>query len=199
MQSKWLSQKKVSIWLLIFAGLGMVASLALGYETLEVIKNPSYQPSCNINPVVSCGQVMASPQAEIFGIPNPVFGIIGFSALITLALVLFSGAKLSSRFWFVIGLGALGGVLFSHYLFIVSLTIIGSICPWCSLLWVSTIAIFWAVTTYMAGKGMCDYNTWMTRIAQLWVKYAWPILIVWYLALIMIVFLRFSDFWLSLI
>lgn len=193
------SNKVIGIWLLILAAIGMMASLALGYETLETIKNPDYNPSCNISPIISCGKVMASEYSEVFGVPNPVFGIIGFSALITLALVIVSGAKLRRRMWYLMLAAGAIGVVWVHYLFFISVYSIGSICPWCSVLWISTIPIFWLIVTHAAASGMLDFNKYTKRCANLWSTYAGPILITWYLVLVVIVFIRFNDYWLSLI
>ncbi len=198
--SKWQkSNKFIGGGLLILAALGMMASLALGYETLETIKNPEYNPSCNISPIISCGKIMSSQYAEIFGVPNPVFGIIGFSALMTLAVVIISGANLHRRMWYLMLAAGAVGVVWVHYLFLVSVYTIGSICPWCSVLWVSTIPIFWMIASHMAASGMLNFNKYTKRCASLWSKYAGPILIVWYLVLIVIVFIKFNDYWLSLI
>jgi len=198
--NKWQkSNKFVGIILLILATFGMIASLALGYETLETIKNPGYSPACNISPIISCGEVMASQYSEVFGVPNPVFGIIGFSALMTLAVVIISGASLGRRMWQLMLIGGAVGVVWVHYLFVVSVYSIGSICPWCAVLWVSTIPIFWMIVTHMASTGFFDWNRYTKRCASLWSKYAGPILITWFLILIVIVFIKFNDYWLSLI
>jgi uncharacterized membrane protein len=38
-------------------------------------------PSCSINPILSCGSVMTTPEAEAFGIPNLLIGIAGFAVV----------------------------------------------------------------------------------------------------------------------
>lgn len=185
--------------LVILASLGLIASLTLGHETLQVLKNPDYSPACDVNPIISCGTVMASAQAEIFGIPNPVFGIIGFTALLTFSVMFLMGVNIPKKLWLMVGAVGLGGVAFAHYLFIVSMFVIGSICPWCSMLWVTSIAIFWLILTHTAASGVFDWNKTSTAMAKWWVRYATPCLIVWYLILIVIIFIRFNDYWLSLI
>ncbi len=61
--------------MLVVAGaLGLTASLVLTIEKFSLLADPTYRPSCSINPVISCGSVMSSPQAEAFGFPNPLLG-----------------------------------------------------------------------------------------------------------------------------
>ena len=69
-------------WVLIAGVVGLVASMALTIEKFKLLLNPSYVPSCNINPIVSCGSVMTTPQASVLGFPNPLLGIIGFTVVV---------------------------------------------------------------------------------------------------------------------
>ncbi len=62
-------------WLLLLGGLiGLTASAVLTVEKIAILRDPAYVPSCSINPVLSCGSVMTTPQAEAFGFPNPLLG-----------------------------------------------------------------------------------------------------------------------------
>ena len=63
----------------VLPGLASIAAATLLIEKIELIEDPSYVPSCSINPILSCGSIMVTDQAEIFGFPNPILGIIGFS------------------------------------------------------------------------------------------------------------------------
>ncbi|MGB9251369.1 MAG: vitamin K epoxide reductase family protein, partial [Mycobacterium sp.] len=48
-----------SAWWVLIAGVaGLIASATLTIEKIELLVNPSYVPSCNLNPIVSCGSVM---------------------------------------------------------------------------------------------------------------------------------------------
>ncbi len=193
------SQKRLGIALAILSIIGLIASFVLTYDTIETIKNPGFNPTCNISPIISCGHAIASSQSELFGIPNPVYGIMAFMALLTFAVTILAGAKYHKWIWLVAEAVALAGVLFAHYLFFVSMVVLGSICPWCSLVWVVTIAVFWYLTTYLTAKGTLSWQRPSHKIAELWKIYAVPSLIIWYVILIVIVFLRFRDYWLSLL
>ncbi|WZH51325.1 MAG: vitamin K epoxide reductase family protein [Nocardioides alkalitolerans] len=63
-------------WLLLVAGVvGAVAAVTLLLERIQLLQDPSYIPSCSLNPVLSCGSVMTKEQARVFGFPNPVIGV----------------------------------------------------------------------------------------------------------------------------
>ena len=65
-----------AVWVLIAGAVGLAAALTLTIEKIEILINPDYVPSCSINPVLSCGSVMITPQASAFGFPNPLIGIV---------------------------------------------------------------------------------------------------------------------------
>ena len=67
------------MWVLIAGVVGLAAALTLTVEKIEMLINPAYVPSCSINPVLSCGSVMVTPQASAFGFPNPLIGIVAFT------------------------------------------------------------------------------------------------------------------------
>ena len=68
-----------AVWILIAGVVGLAAALTLTIEKIEILINPDYVPSCSINPVLSCGSVMVTPQASAFGFPNPLIGIVSFT------------------------------------------------------------------------------------------------------------------------
>src|SRR3972149_6505471 len=84
---------------LIACIVGILASFVLTYDKIHYLKDPSYTPSCNINPVIRCGSVMKTEQADLLRLPNTVFGIAGFSVLLFVGLILATGSKIHKRIW----------------------------------------------------------------------------------------------------
>jgi uncharacterized membrane protein len=81
-----LTLPRVLPYILIVAGIiGCIASFVLTYDKIQVLQNANYEPSCNINPILSCGSVMKTEQASLFGVPNTVFGLVAYSMLFTFA------------------------------------------------------------------------------------------------------------------
>lgn len=195
MSKTWKTSSRFVGWVLaVSASLGLLASFTLLHETFEVAKNPTYNPTCNINVFISCKGAMASDSAAIFfGLPNPAIGIATFTALLVFAVLLLSGAAFKPWIWLA-GVGAATfGLGLSAYFYFESLLVIGTICPWCSVTWVTTIAAFWAVLTYSLGTKQFPLPKWLQGIAAFWVKYASVILATIYALLILGILFRFNE------
>lgn len=175
--------------------LGLAAAFMLAVDKYRILEDPSFQPSCNLNPVLSCGSVMVTEQAELFGFPNPLIGIISFTAVIVVGV--FIAARIPLPRWVIGGL-ACGGVLgsvFVHWLIFQSLYRIGALCPWCMVVWAVTIPITVWTTLLFARSASGP----VSRVAdELW---AWRFLMVscWYLAIVLLALERFWSYWRTLL
>lgn len=182
--------------LLTIGGLiGLVAAAVLLVEKIQLIRNPSYVPSCSINPVLSCGSVMTTPQAEVFGFPNPLVGVAGFAAVATVGLALLAGASFARWFVLVVQAGATFGVVFVHWLIYQSLYVIGALCPYCMGVWVVMIAIFWHTTVVT----LTDRGSGGGRVAKVARAYRGSVLTAWYLIIVGLIAHRFWSYWVSLL
>ena len=131
------TQYRSTPWLLLFSGvIGLIAAFTLTQDKIAILSDPSYIPSCNINPVLSCGSVIITEQASVFGFPNPIIGLISFSVVITLAVLLVARVVLPNWVWLGLNLGALGGLAFAVWLIFQSLYVIDALCPWCMVAWI---------------------------------------------------------------
>ncbi len=140
---------KVLPWILIFCGvIGLLCSFALTVEKMDLLRNPNYHPICNIDPIISCGSVMNSKQADLFGFDNTFIGIAAFAVLITIGGVLLAGAKMQRWFWQGLQTGVTAGVIMVHWLIFNSLYRLHELCPFCMTVWVMVITIFVYVTLY---------------------------------------------------
>src|SRR5688572_30515546 len=154
-------QRMLPYILLLGGVIGLIASFALTYDTLQVLKDPSYTPACSINPIISCGSVMRTESATIVaGVPNSLFGIAAFSGLCAFAAMLLAGAQVKPWLWRCANAVALLGVIAMHYLFYQAVFVIGSICPWCFAVWMVTIPVFWGITVTNIRAGYYDRPTW---------------------------------------
>lgn len=181
--------------LLLVGGLiGLVASLALTVEKIALLENPDYIPSCNVSPLLSCGSVMTTPQAEAFGIPNPILGIAGFAVVAAIGASLLAGARFVAWFWAAVQAGVTFAVVFVHWLIYQSLYVIGALCPYCMVVWAVTIPIFWHVTVSNLRTLSKDRGP-STAIFE----YRGAVLTAWFLSIITLITVRFWDYWTTLI
>ncbi|MEV6324968.1 vitamin K epoxide reductase family protein [Nocardia sp. NPDC051787] len=140
-------------WILLIGGIvGAVASFVLTVEKFTLATDSSYIPSCSVSPVLNCGSVMATPQAEVFGFPNSLLGIAGFAVVATIGAALLANARFRQWFWHSLQLGVTAAVVFVHWLITQSLYSIGALCPYCMIVWAVTVPIFWYVTLRNLGQ-----------------------------------------------
>lgn len=182
-------------WILVVSGLiGLVAAIELIIQKISVLSDPDFVPNCDINPVLSCGSVINTEQASLFGFPNPVLGVIGFTIVIMFGALLFAGVELPRSMWLGLNIGALAGMIFVIWLVSQSLYVIGALCPWCMVVWAVTIPIFWQVTTDNLASGRMSLGKSLTEII---VTLKWILVGASYLIIMALIFVRWQDFWLK--
>ncbi|OJY54399.1 MULTISPECIES: vitamin K epoxide reductase family protein [unclassified Pseudonocardia] len=183
-------------WLLLLGGLiGLVAAFVLTVEKIALIADPTYRPSCSLNPVLSCGSVMATPQASVFGFPNSLLGVAGFAVVTATGAALLAGARLRGWYWLGLQAGATGGVVFVHWLIGQSLYRIGALCPYCMAVWAVTIPIFFYVTLSMLDRSVGRIPTPIRTVAAAAGRHHGVVLTAWVLVILALIVQRFWSFW----
>lgn len=179
--------------------IGLLASFILSVEKFELLKDPSFQPSCNINPILSCGSVMITPQAEASGFPNAFLGIIGFSAVATVGFALLAGARFKRWFWIGLLVGMAVAVGFVHWLIFQTIYRIEALCPYCMVVWVVTIPIFWYVLLHTLRQGYLSVPKQLNGAVAFAQRHHADILLVWFLAIIGLILNHFWYYWQTLL
>lgn len=146
------SERLVGVALLVAGLLGFAAAFVLAVEKYWLLTNPFYTPSCSINATVSCGPVMSSAQAAVFGFPNPYLGIAGFAVVAASGAMLLSGGRLSGWYAASLQVGVLAGTAFVGWLMWQSLFVIEALCPYCMAAWAATFTALWYVTLHNLGR-----------------------------------------------
>lgn len=185
--------ERVLPWLLVVVGvIGTLCAAIIMYEKLHLLEDPSYQVACDINPIVSCGSVMQSDQAEAFGFPNPFLGLIGFPIVATIGAAMLAGARFKPWFWRATQVGLLFAVLFVHWLFFQSVYRINALCPWCMVVWSVTIASFWYVLLYSLREKHITTPASLRKIVAFMQRHHLDILVAWYLVIFVLIM---NHFW----
>ena len=189
---------RTTSWILIVGGiLGLIAAFELTVEKVRVLADPTYVPACDLNPVLSCGSVIITPQAEVFGFPNPVLGLTGFAVVVTLGVLLAGGVAMPRWVWLGLNAGALLGFGFVQWLVWQSLYSIGSLCPWCMVVWTVTAPIFvWVTSANLLSGRLPTPASWSSAVSAL-VGLRGLILAGWYVVVLGLIFVRWQDYWLS--
>ncbi|MFI6235935.1 vitamin K epoxide reductase family protein [Micromonospora sp. NPDC050784] len=191
---------RATAWICAVGGVvGLLAAAILIVEKINLLADPGYVPSCSINPILSCGSVMSTSQAEAFGIPNPLIGIAGFAVVSTIGVVLLTGVRLPEWLWLGLQAGATFGVVFVHWLIYQSLYVIGALCPYCLLVWVVAIPIFLYVTLRTLRQHGVALPRPVRRVAAVTASYHSLILTAWYVVILLAILHRFWDYWITLV
>ena len=190
------ARRSLALLLTIAGAVGWLAAFVLTVERIALLKDPDYVPTCSFNPVLSCGSVMQTWQAEAFGFPNPLIGIAAFAVVTTVGVVLLTGATLPRWFWLGLETGALLSVVFVHWLIYQSLYSIGALCPYCVVVWAVTMPIFWYLTVHNLQAGHLPASEGVRRFA---VRNRGLVLAVWLLLVVGLVLVRFWGYWSSLV
>lgn len=184
--------RALPIILIIFGLIGLIMSFVLVYEEMKLAANPAYVPSCNLNPIISCGSVMKSEQSHIFGFSNPIIGLAAFPVLVTSGVVLLSGVKLKRWYWLGLEGGAILGLLMIHWLFFETVYRIHALCPYCIGAWIATITSFWYITLYNLNSDNIKVPGKLKTLANFLSRHHLDILILWFL---IIAGLILKHFW----
>ncbi len=183
-------------WLLVIGGaIGLIAAFTLLIEKIKLLEDPSYVPSCSLNPVLSCGTIMKTDQASVFGFPNPMLGLVAFTVVVTLGVVLLTGTTLPRWVWAGLQLGSLAGIGFVAWLVFQSLYRIGALCPYCMVVWAVTIPIAFYVTVRNLRAGVIPAPPGLVRVVT---DFQMVGLFLPYVVLAALALVRFWEYWSTL-
>ena len=182
-----------AVYVLVAGALGLTAAITLTIEKIEILINPNYVPSCSISPVLSCGSVMITPQASAFGFPNPLIGIVAFTVVVVTGVLAVFKVALPRWYWGGLAIGTLFGVGFIHWLIFQSLYRIGALCPYCMVVWAITVPLL-VVVASIALQPQLEHG-----IARFVYQWRWSLVTLWFTALILMILVRFWNYWSTLI
>lgn len=180
---------RLTALLVVCGTLGLVAAMMLTIDRFRLLVHPDTKLGCNLSPFIACAPVMQSRAAALFGFPNPLLGIIGFTIVLTTGMALAAGARL--RPWYLRGLqvGVLAAAVFITWLQTQALYVIGALCLWCMLVWAVTIPLVVAVTLHNLAAGHLGRR--LTGVGRGLAPYAVTVVAVWYLVVLCAIALRF--------
>ncbi|MCH9732045.1 MAG: vitamin K epoxide reductase family protein [Actinomycetia bacterium] len=183
-----------ALWVLIAGVVGLTASLTLTIEKIEILINPDYVPTCSINPVLSCGSVMITPQASLFGFPNPLIGVVAFTVVLVTGVLAVANVRLPRWYWAGLAVGTLLGTVFVHWLIFQTLYRIGALCPYCMVVWAVTIPLLVVAASIVLVPQ--ESGSALVRTLYTW---RWSVVTLWFVAVALLILERFWNYWSTLI
>jgi len=187
-------------WLLLAAGvLGVLAAGVLTVEKIALLTDSSYVPSCSLNPVLNCGSIMRTDQAEVFGFPNPLLGLAAFPLLSATGLGLLAGARFRRWYWLGLQAGVTLGAAFVVWLVFQSLYRINALCPYCMVVWAVVAAVFWTVTAHNTRTGVLGERLRTHPAGHVLVAYSPTLVSLTVVVVLVLATQRFWDYWVTLV
>ena len=124
-------------------------SFMLYREYVGQLTNVEPSFSCDISPLVTCGPNLLSPAGNLLGFTNSILGMVLFLGPVFAAVsALASPGGMRAWYWRVFAIFVLGGYALVHVFAFRSIFEFGSLCPWCMLVWLMTIPLFWSVVAW---------------------------------------------------
>ncbi|MDF0529440.1 vitamin K epoxide reductase family protein [Tsukamurella sp. 8F] len=143
----------LAVLLVVGGVLGLIASFALTKDDLALLANPSASLGCSFSDKFQCGKNIMSWQGKVFGFPNPLLGLMMFPAPIVVGMALLGRVRFPRWFWLVFNGGMWFAIGFIAWLAYESIFDIGTLCPWCSVVYAAVIPMWLAVTVHNMTEG----------------------------------------------
>ncbi|WP_403024479.1 vitamin K epoxide reductase family protein [Salinibacterium sp. GXW1014] len=155
--------------LVVAGGVGLLAAWALTADKVVTLTQPEAPLECNFSLLVQCGANLESWQGSLLGFPNPLLGLVGWSAVIAVGVCLFFGIRIADWLWVAFAVGVAAAMAFVLWLIGQSISVLGTLCPWCMVTWSVTIPVFWWVSAELARRvGGPRLSAGGARIAGWW-------------------------------
>jgi uncharacterized membrane protein len=182
------------IFLIVAGAAGWWAAFQLTLDKFiayqQAIDHHVTKLSCDFSLIVQCTANLNSPQGSAFGFPNPIIGLGGFAAVIAVGVSLLAGAQFARWYWIAFNLGIAGALAFVIWLIGQSIFVLGTLCPWCMLVWAATIPLFWVVTIRNLAEGV--YGIVLARVGAALRPWIIPITVISYLVVALIAQLQLN-------
>ena len=142
------SNRWIFIVILVTSILSLIASFILTIDAFELAKDPNVHLNCSINAAINCVTVANSEYSALFGFPNSFIALMAEPVLITIAIAYLMGARFPKKIMFGVQLATIFAFVFAFVLFLISSFLIQVLCPWCMLVFISSIVMFFAVSRF---------------------------------------------------
>lgn len=143
-----------TVWI-VTGVIAWCVSFVLYLEYIGQLTGKGLPLSCSISPFITCGPNLLSPAGNLLGFTNAIIGMVMFVGPVLAgigALAVRGGMR--AWYWRTYSVFVLGGFALVHFFAYRSIFEFGSLCPWCMIIWLMTIPLFWSVAGWTLGAGV---------------------------------------------
>lgn len=170
-----------AILTIVLGAIGLFASFELATEYIKTLQNPDYVPNCAVSVLVTCGPNMDSWQGSLFGFSNTIIGLMAFVAPIVVGVALLAGARFPAWFWWTYRIGLLLGSTFVFWLAYQSIFSLGTLCPWCMVVWTVTLPLTFFTLFRPESEGFVPSTSGTQRVFNALNSWAWVLVLLAYI------------------
>ena len=167
-----------AVFTILAGAVGLFASFQLLTEYVKTLASPDYVPNCSISPLVTCGPNMDSWQGSLFGFSNTIIGVAAFVVPIVIGVALLAGARFDAWLWWGYLAGLFGGFAFVCWLAFQSIFRLGTLCPWCMVVWSAMIPLWWVTFFRAPAQGDAAASPAVQRAFIALRSWAWVFIVV---------------------
>lgn len=163
--------ERPSLWLglvVVAALVGMAATIIQLVERVALAENADAELLCDINGTFSCGNVLTSWQASVFGpIPNAAIGLSVFAVTLGVAGAALLGSPLSKAAWGVATFFAGFMAAFTVWFLAQTAFVIGAVCLYCLVIGTMVLLVnlaWWRIGLrlgHLSGNRALDAAAWV--------------------------------------
>lgn len=142
------------LWI-VTAAVAWTVAFLLYLEYIGQLTDVEPAFSCDFSPFITCGPNLLSPAGNLLGFTNAIIGIVLFVGPILAGIgALAAPGGMRAWYWRVFALFVLGGFALVHMFAYRSIFEFGTLCPWCMIVWLMTIPLFWSVAGWTLRAGV---------------------------------------------
>jgi uncharacterized membrane protein len=133
---------------------GWVVSFLLYLEYVGQLTDSEPIVSCTFSVVVSCGPNLLSPGGNLLGFSNSIIGITAFLGPVLAGVGVLAGGAFHRWYWRAFATGVAAAFVLVHVFAWRSVFEYGVLCPWCMIVWLAVIPLFWATLGWALRDGV---------------------------------------------
>ena len=107
-----------------------------------------------------------------------------FAIVVCVGVSILAGARFARWYWMLFNLGIVLALVFVIWLISQSIFALGTLCPYCMVVWVVVIALFWYVTVFNLKEGNLPVGAGVRSVAALFYPFIWLLVLVSYLVVV---------------